>query len=87
MDYREPRIRKKAFYPRLEEAGPRAAAAGGQSAIAGHLHIGRGAQSAFRLMKDVPAGEHWGGMRAKPRREWFRKQTALNNLAQRRSGA
>lgn len=49
-------------------------AVGGQSAIAGHLRIGRGAQlaAASRLMRDVPAGERWGGMPAKPLREWFR---------------
>jgi UDP-3-O-[3-hydroxymyristoyl] glucosamine N-acyltransferase len=58
-------------------------AIGGQSAIAGHLHIGRGAQlaAASRLMRDVPAGGRWGGMPAKPMREWFREQTVLKNLA------
>ncbi len=63
-------------------------AVGGQSAIAGHLHIGRGAQlaAASRLMKNVPAGERWGGMPAKPLREWFREQTTLKNLARRRGG-
>jgi UDP-3-O-[3-hydroxymyristoyl] glucosamine N-acyltransferase len=63
-------------------------AVGGQSAIAGHLHIGRGAQlaAASRLMKDVPAGERWGGMPAKPPREWFREQTTLKNLTRRRGG-
>ena len=60
-------------------------AVGGHSAIAGHLHIGRGAQlaAASRLTKNVPAGERWGGMPAKPLREWFREQTTLNNLAKR----
>ncbi|MGA0565420.1 UDP-3-O-(3-hydroxymyristoyl)glucosamine N-acyltransferase [Ancylobacter sp. VNQ12] len=64
-------------------------AVGGQSAIAGHLRIGRGAQlaAASRLMKDVPAGEIWGGMPAKPLREWFREQTTLKRLAKHRTGA
>ncbi len=64
-------------------------AVGGQSAIAGHLRIGRGAQlaAASRLMRDVPAGERWGGMPAKPLREWFREQTTLKNLVKYRTGA
>lgn len=64
-------------------------AVGGQSAIAGHLHIGRGAQlaAASRLMRNVPAGERWGGMPAKPIREWFREQATLKKMARRRSGA
>lgn len=58
---------------------------GGQSAIAGHLCIGRGARlaAASRLMRDVPSGERWGGMPAKPIRAWFREQTVLKNLTQR----
>lgn len=64
-------------------------AVGGQSAIAGHLRIGRGAQlaAASRLMRDVPAGERWGGMPAKPLREWFREQTTLKKLAKHRTDA
>ncbi|RWB25154.1 MAG: UDP-3-O-(3-hydroxymyristoyl)glucosamine N-acyltransferase [Mesorhizobium sp.] len=61
---------------------------GGHSAIAGHLHIGHGAQvaAASRLMRDVPAGERWGGMPAKPLREWFRELTTLKKLAKYRRG-
>ena len=63
-------------------------AVGGHSAIAGHLRIGRSAQlaAASRLMRDVPAGERWGGMPAKPLREWFREQTTLKKLAKLRAG-
>lgn len=59
---------------------------GGQSAIAGHLHIGQGAQlaAASGLMRNVPAGERWGGMPAKPLREWFREQATLTKLVKRR---
>ncbi len=41
------------------------AALGGQAGIAGHLHLGAGAQIAADagLMNDVPAGERWGGSR------------------------
>ena len=58
-------------------------AIGGQSAIAGHLRIGMGAQlaAASRLMRNVPAGGRWGGMPAKPLREWFREQTMIKRLA------
>jgi len=61
-------------------------AVGGQSAIAGHLHIGRGVQlaAASRLMRNVPAGERWGGMPAKNLREWFREQATLTMLAKQR---
>ncbi len=32
-------------------------------------------------MHDVPAGERWGGAPAKPLREFFREQVALQRLA------
>lgn len=61
-------------------------AIGGQSAIAGHLHIGQGAQlaAASRLMRSVPAGEQWGGMPAKNLRQWFREQATLSMLVKHR---
>lgn len=64
-------------------------AVGGQSAIAGHLHIGRGAQlaGASGFMRNIPAGERWGGMPARRAREWFREQTTLKNLAKPSSAA
>lgn len=63
-------------------------AVGGQSAIAGHLRIGRGAQlaGASGYMRNVPAGERWGGMPARPAREWFREQTTLKRSAKHSSG-
>ena len=56
---------------------------GGQAAIADHLHIGRGAclAAASGVMRDVPAGERWGGSPAKPAREWLREQAVLAKLA------
>ena len=63
-------------------------AIGGQSAIAGHLVIGRGAQLAAssRVMRNVPPGGRWGGMPAKPLKQWFREQTFLARLAARSGG-
>ncbi|WP_341991303.1 UDP-3-O-(3-hydroxymyristoyl)glucosamine N-acyltransferase [Azorhizobium sp. AG788] len=56
---------------------------GGQAAIADHLHIGRGASlaAASGVMRDVPAGERWGGSPAKPAREWLREQAVLARIA------
>jgi len=58
------------------------AALGGQAGVAGHLHIGAGARVAAGggVMKDVPAGERWGGYPAQPTRQWFRQVAALRKL-------
>jgi UDP-3-O-[3-hydroxymyristoyl] glucosamine N-acyltransferase len=58
-------------------------AIGGQTGITGHLRIGMGAQIAARsgVMNDVPAGEKWGGAPARPLREFWRKEAALEKLA------
>jgi UDP-3-O-[3-hydroxymyristoyl] glucosamine N-acyltransferase len=34
-------------------------------------------------MRDVPAGERWGGAPAKPVREWMREVAVINRLATR----
>jgi UDP-3-O-[3-hydroxymyristoyl] glucosamine N-acyltransferase len=51
----------------------------------GHLTIGTGAQIAAKsfVYNDVPPGARWGGIRAKPLREWFRELAALKSLASR----
>lgn len=56
---------------------------GGQAGFADHLSIGDGARIAARagLMRDVPAGETWGGAPAQPIRGWFRETAALRRLA------
>ncbi|MBZ6076922.1 UDP-3-O-(3-hydroxymyristoyl)glucosamine N-acyltransferase [Microvirga puerhi] len=58
-------------------------ALGGQVAVKGHLRIGQGAQIAATsaVNGDVPAGARWGGIPARPVREWFREITALKKLA------
>jgi UDP-3-O-[3-hydroxymyristoyl] glucosamine N-acyltransferase len=56
---------------------------GGKVGIADHRKIGDGAQLAALsgVMHDVPAGEKWCGAPAKPIREFFREQVALQRLA------
>jgi UDP-3-O-[3-hydroxymyristoyl] glucosamine N-acyltransferase len=58
------------------------AALGGQAGVAGHMHIGAGAQiaAAAGVMTDVPAGERWGGAPAQPMREFFREVAAVKKL-------
>ena len=57
-------------------------AMGGQAGLAGHLHIGAGAQigAAAGLMNDVPAGERWGGVPARPMRHWLKEVALLKKL-------
>jgi len=49
----------------------------------GHLTIGTGAQIAAKsfVYNDVPPGARWGGIRAKPLRDWLRELAALKTLA------
>lgn len=50
---------------------------GGRVGIADHITIGAGAQLAASagIMRDVPAGETWAGIPAKPIRQYFREVT------------
>jgi len=61
---------------------------GGRAGIADHLTIGAGARiaAAAGLMHDVPAGETWGGVPARPIRQWMRETAWLTRQARRREG-
>ena len=58
---------------------------GGRAGIADHVHIGSGAKiaAASGVMKDVPAGEVWGGSPARSLRKWMRETAWLAAQAKR----
>lgn len=62
---------------------------GGQVGIADHVHIGQGARLAARSAcvsgQVVPPGQDYGGVPAKPIREWLREIHALSRLARPRT--
>lgn len=55
---------------------------GGQVAIVDHVKVGSNTRIAFRsnVLRDVPAGETWGGSPALPIRQWHRQTAALARL-------
>jgi UDP-3-O-[3-hydroxymyristoyl] glucosamine N-acyltransferase len=57
--------------------------AGGRVGIADHITIGAGARlaAAAGLMRDVPAGEEWGGIPARPAKRWLRETAWLARAA------
>ncbi|MCK5744607.1 MAG: UDP-3-O-(3-hydroxymyristoyl)glucosamine N-acyltransferase, partial [Oricola sp.] len=61
---------------------------GGQVGLADHLDIGAGAQIAAGsgLMRDVPAGEKWGGRPGRPIKDWLRETAMLAKLTKKRNG-
>jgi len=58
---------------------------GGQAGIADHLTIGDDARIAAKagVMRNVPAGETWGGYPARPMMTWMRETAALARAAER----
>ena len=58
---------------------------GGQAGIADHMTIGDDARIAAKagVMRDVPAGETWGGYPARPMKRWLRESAALARAAKR----
>jgi UDP-3-O-[3-hydroxymyristoyl] glucosamine N-acyltransferase len=59
---------------------------GGRAGVADHVTIGAGARvgAAAGVMKDIPAGETWGGMPARPIRHWLKETAWLARAASRR---
>ncbi|HLK25588.1 MAG TPA: UDP-3-O-(3-hydroxymyristoyl)glucosamine N-acyltransferase [Caulobacteraceae bacterium] len=60
---------------------------GAKAGIADHVTIGSGAQvmAAAGVMRDIPAGETWGGAPAVPRRQFWRQVAWLSRMGTRRT--
>jgi UDP-3-O-[3-hydroxymyristoyl] glucosamine N-acyltransferase len=60
---------------------------GGRAGIADHVTIGAGARIAASagVMRDIPAGESWGGTPARPARQWMRETAWITATARQRS--
>jgi UDP-3-O-[3-hydroxymyristoyl] glucosamine N-acyltransferase len=59
---------------------------GGRAGVADHITIGAGARLAAGsgAMKDVPPGETWGGVPARPLRQWLKESAWLMRNASRK---
>ena len=60
---------------------------GGQAGVADHARVGDGARLAARgaiAPGDLPGGQDYGGVPARPMRQWARELAAVTLLAKRR---
>jgi UDP-3-O-[3-hydroxymyristoyl] glucosamine N-acyltransferase len=59
---------------------------GGRAGVADHVTIGAGARVAASagVIRDIPAGESWGGTPARPARQWMRETAWVTAAAGRR---
>lgn len=55
---------------------------GGRVGLAPHIRVGMQVQiaAASGVMNDIPDGEKWGGIPARPFKQWFREVAALRNI-------
>lgn len=55
---------------------------GGRVGLADHIKVGSGVQiaAASGVMNDIPDGEKWGGIPARPFKQWFREVAALRSI-------
>jgi len=60
---------------------------GGRAGVGDHIHIGDGARLAAGcgVLKDVPAGETWAGLPARPLANWLRESAWVARAAKRRN--
>jgi UDP-3-O-[3-hydroxymyristoyl] glucosamine N-acyltransferase len=61
---------------------------GGRVGIADHINVGAGARlgASSGVMKDIPAGETWGGFPARPIRQWLKETAWLSRQMARKGG-
>ncbi|MCZ2328362.1 UDP-3-O-(3-hydroxymyristoyl)glucosamine N-acyltransferase [Bartonella sp. F02] len=61
---------------------------GGSVGIADHLQIGKSVQIAAGsgVMNDIPDGEKWCGLPARPLKQWFREMAILRNIGKSKKG-
>jgi UDP-3-O-[3-hydroxymyristoyl] glucosamine N-acyltransferase len=59
---------------------------GGRAGVADHIHVGAGVKiaAAAAVMKNVPAGETWGGHPARPLRQYMREQIVMRDLTRKK---
>jgi UDP-3-O-[3-hydroxymyristoyl] glucosamine N-acyltransferase len=62
---------------------------GGQAGVIGHATVGMGAQIAAKsaVGRDVPPGERWAGVPAKPIKQVFREMAAVERLTRTQNAA